>query len=468
MSRVVPGRRNEVLASALTTAEINARELARLINQHLEVMGHAIRIDVSGPYAWLRGHVPQSPLVRRAAALALSRATGTAYQPRQLWPGVPDPDEPARSPLDHLSGTDDLLAVLRLTQSWATLPHTDQAATPPANGTHLITHALDAATLPLTASPRRRPGRAHRVLPPMATHLEAQLVGLRQLDDRTGGSAVSQRWVTHSLIDVVDLLQHARYSTATGQRLLRTASGLAQLAGWTAFDGNQPGSAQRYHLLALRLARTCDDTDAIANNLGQLAYQAAAANRPTEALRLATAAVDTTHRARPIVRARALGRLSTAHAAAGDLHAHRAAADACRALLATTRPEDTPDDLYYFTPRQLDAETGHALVLLAAAYPARAAALLTQATDLLAPLALATTGDGYHRSALLHSAYLAQAHLLDHDRHQAADTLHAIADRLPAVHSLRCRAMIQGLRRRAARRLPPATRRALDTALSGV
>ncbi|MDT0321421.1 hypothetical protein [Streptomyces millisiae] len=467
MPHPAPDRRNEALARALAQADITARELARRVNHHLEAAGHSARIDPSGPYAWLRGYTPRSPAVRRATALALTRATGITYHPRRLWPDVADPDEPGHPPLDDLTGPHDLPNVLRLTATWASLTPTEQAAAPPVDGTRLITSALDAATLPLPASPRRRPSSPENVLPPMATHLETQLTDLRRLDDRTGGSAISQRWVTHALTGVIDLIQHARYTPDTGQRLLRTAAGLAQLAGWTAFDGNQPGSAQRFHLFALRLARAADDTDAIANNLGQLAYQAAAAGHTTEALRLATAAVDTARRARPVVRARALGRLATAHAAAGDLHAHRTTADACRALLATARPEDTPEDLYYLTPRQLDAEAGHALVLLATTYPAKRTALLNQATQLLTPLAL-TTSDGYHRSALLHGVHLAHAHLLDHDRHQAADTLNAIAERLPAVQSFRCRAMVLQLRRNAARRLPTTTRRALDTALSGI
>lgn len=468
MARVAPPRPNQALAQALTRAGMSPRDLARETNRQLEATGHRMRIHATGAYPWLNsGAVPASPAVRRAVALVLTRSCGTTYQPRQLWPTASEPDHARTRALDDLTGRVSLPALLELTSSWAALDAADHAAVEPATATELITGAIDATIPSDPLSRRRRTGPDH-VLPPMATHIETSLAELRRLDDTTGGSAISQRWVKNTLASVIDLLRHARYSHDTGQRLLRAAAGLAQLAGWTAFDANQLGAAQRHHLLGLRLARACDDTDVLANNLGMLAYQASSAGRPAAAVRLATAAVDAVSRARPVVRARALGRLATAQAAAGDLHAHRAAADACRTLLATSRPGDIPDDLYYLTPRQLDAETGHALVMLAITYPAHAKRLLAEATDLLTPLALTTTDDGYRRSALLHSVHLAHAHLLAHDRHAAAHTLHALADRLPGVHSLRCRAMLRDLRTTAARRLPADTRQALDQALSGI
>ncbi|WP_433531291.1 hypothetical protein ACQPYA_04050 [Micromonospora sp. CA-263727] len=456
---------DRTLGAALAAAGLSARALIREVNWHLAAVGHDV-LHPTAAYPWLNGSTPASPVVRHAVAVVLTRTTGTAHHPTDLWPDATDPFTLLRA-TDDLVGPRSLRRLLDISAAWTALTGTHQGAVQPSTGPLLITSALDATANP-PAQRLRHPAvhLVEHVLPPMAAHLEASLADLRRLDDQTGGGAVSHRWVRTALAGVLDLLRSAQYSDDTGRRLLRTAGGLAQLAGWMCFDSNLSGPAQRYHLLALRLAKASGAAEAVANNLGMLAYQLSITGNPTDAVRLATAATDAAKTCAPAVRARALGRLATAHAAAADLHAYQTAADACHVMLSRAIPDETPDDLYYYTPRQQAAEHGHALVVLAATYPPHARSLLTQATTLLTPLAMNNSDDTYQRSALLHGIHLARAHLLTHDRPEAITTINSLAQRLPGIQSVRCRSMLADLRNAARRHLPTATRDAVDKALS--
>jgi hypothetical protein len=254
------------------------------------------------------------------------------------------------------------------------------------------------------------------------------------------------------LAGVLDLVRNSHYSADIGTRLLKTASGMAQLAGWMAFDADLTAAAQRYQLLAVRLAGPADDIHTVANCLGMLSYQYAASANPPAALRLAEAAVEHSARSLPIVHARAWGRLATAHAAAGDIDAFRTATERCRDLLQHRRDDDPPA-LYYFTAEQVAAENGHALVELAASHPHKAKRLLAEATELLSPLTETGPTIGFRRSALLHGVHLARAHLLSHDAEATTTTLLRLADCLPDIQSIRCRNLLSRLRRQAGRHL---------------
>ncbi|MFD4577508.1 hypothetical protein ACFWNK_34725 [Streptomyces sp. NPDC058417] len=179
--------------------------------------------------------------------------------------------------------------------------------------------------------------------------------------------------------------------------------------------------------------------------------RAAAVGRP--ARRYAEAAVEHAERCNPVVRARAWGRMATVLAAVGDTDGFRAATDRCRALLEHRRDDDPPS-LYYFTPDQIAAEAGHALVELAAVTNrGRVRRLLDEATGLLSPLTSTGPDTGFPRSAFLPGIHLARAHHLAHDPEATAATLLLLADHLPRVQSIRCRHLLQSLRTAAGPRL---------------
>ena len=458
---------NQALAAALQAAQWTPRELVRALNPRLEAAGQPTLHPTAGR-AWLNGAQPRSATVRRLTATVLTEATGTPFTAAGLWG-----ERAATGAKAEKTATDDLLGrrsiadVLDTATAWtATDPH-EQAILHPAGDSQLLSAVWDATRQ--NARPILAPGGQEQVLPAFVDVLEGHLGRLRRLDDTAGGGALSQRYVRTELAGVLGLLRHGTYSTDVGTRLLATASGMAQLAGWMAFDADLHAAAQRYQLLAIRLARAADDTTTVGNVLGMLAYQHAAAGKPAAALRYAEAAVDHTTRSSPLVRARAWGRMATAHAAAGDITAFRDATDRCRILLERRRDDDPPS-LYYFTPEQVSAEAGHALVELAAATPAHTRRLLTEATTLLSPLTDHGPTSGFPRSALLHGIHLARAHLLARDPDSTAATLLQLADHVPDVQSIRCRNLLRHIRRLAGTRMRSADRAhaltAVDRALS--
>jgi hypothetical protein len=439
----------------------------RVLNPRLVAVGERT-LHLTAPQGWLQGGRPRSQTVRRLAATVLAEATGTPYTEADLWG-----DEQAGSSEDKVAtsgllGRRPLNDVLDTATAWTTADPREQATCRAASEEQLFSAVWDATRQP---PPPVRPGSGReQVLPPLMDVLEGHLRELRRLDDTAGGGALSQRYVRTELVGALDLLRNSRYTPDIGVRLLSLAGGLAQLAGWMAFDADLTAAAQRYQLLAIRLARAADDTNAVANVLGMLAYQHAASGKPSAALRYAEAAVDHTVRSLPIVRARALGRLATAHAAAGDINAFRAATDRCRELLEHSRSDDCPSALYYFTAEQVAAESGHALVELATANPGKARRLLTEATGKLSPLADHGPANGFKRSALLHGIHLARAHLLTRDIDATASTLLRLADNVPDVQSIRCRNLLGQLRRRIGSRVHSAATvdalSAVDRALS--
>ncbi|MCL3998736.1 hypothetical protein [Streptomyces lavenduligriseus] len=461
-SQTAPGT---PFTAALTRSHLSAPQLVRAVNVKLEATGLPA-LHPTTAYNWCTGSMPRSPHVRSLVALTLSEATGTTVTADELW-------GPSTQPRPVLSAADELLGPRRLPDVLNTAAHwsaetTVHADTQPATPTTLFTAVWDATHQPPSPACAMRHS-APRVEPAMINLLEEHLSSLRHLDDQTGGGPLAQRRVRIALSEVILLLRTSSHTPDVRTRLLHNAAGLSQLGGWMAFDSNLTAAAQRYQLLALRLARAADDTDTVSNILGMLAYQYAATGHPQEALRYATAAVEHAARSLPLVRARALGRLATAHAAAGDIDRFRRTHEECRALITRRTPGD-PSCLYYFTDEQLAAETGHALVELATTHHRQTRALLSEASRLLTPHVRQGGVTGYRRSAVLHGIHLARAHLLARDTEATAAVLTHVAAGLAGVQSPRCRALLRALRTRAGRRLRtaghPHALEAVDRALS--
>ncbi|MFB7896135.1 hypothetical protein ACFC1B_07370 [Streptomyces xiamenensis] len=458
--------RNAALDAALAQAGWTPRDLIRALNPRLDAIGEP-RLHLSAAHPWTHGSVPRNARVRCLAAAVLSEATGSHVTVVDLWPRAAGPADPTGlSATTGLTSRRSLDQVLATAAAWARTAPEDQAALHPAPESALFAAAWDATRQ--GAAELDPPRGSDRVLPPLMDLLDGHLRDLRRLDDRAGGGSLSQRYVHTALNAVLDLLRNSHYTETIGRRLLGNAAGLAQLAGWMAFDAGLAPAAHRHQLLAIRLARAAGDTATVANALGMLAYQHAADRRFTAAVRFAEAAVENSARCAPIVRARAAGRLATARAAAGDLAGFRAASAACRQLLDHRRPDD-PASLYYLTPQQVEAEAGAALVDLAAS-TGRTRPLLTEAIALLAPLAEQGPHGEYLRSAVLHGTHLARAHLMARDAESAAQTLAHVAGAVPHIQSIRCRLRLGHLRADAAARLRGPNRTdalsAVDAALS--
>ncbi|GAA4010524.1 MFS transporter [Allokutzneria multivorans] len=440
---------NAALREMLSKVGWSARALVREVNAHLVARGHDA-LDLTTGCHWLRGTRPRDAATASAVAAVLGHALDRDVRIEHLWPALGGASAPTASAVSGLLGPWTATGAVAVAHSTATGTPNERAALRAARGSDLITSALDGLT-PMPGAGISGSGR-DRLDPPMLTMLERRLAELRRLDDQLGGGPLSQRLINAELATVLDFLRFARYNGPTGARLLRLSAGLAQLAAWTAFDADNAGAAQRGHLLAIRLARAAKDDIAATNSLGMLAYQSAMTNNPSDAVRLAEAAVAHTRRTCPTTRARAHGRLATAHATAGNLYAYRLASDTARELLAKRDPGDAPPSLYYLTPDQLAAESGHALLQLAITHGYRTHHLLGEATAALTPLATQHHGGEFLRSSVLHGSYLVHAHLGRRDIESAARTAAALAHRIPNIQSRRCRTLLDGVRTALARR----------------
>ncbi|WP_406368757.1 XRE family transcriptional regulator [Streptomyces sp. NBC_00647] len=94
------------------------------------------------------------------------------------------------------------------------------------------------------------------------------------------GLATEQRQHTAILLDaylatVTELIEHGRYSPATGKRLHALAASLSQTVAWHRFDLGQHTPASQYWVAGLHNAHAAGDHDMGAGLLGDLAYQAA-------------------------------------------------------------------------------------------------------------------------------------------------------------------------------------------------
>ncbi|MGR3935251.1 hypothetical protein [Streptomyces sp. BRA346] len=444
-----------VLQDALTRANWSARQLVKTVNPRLNAMGHPT-VDITAGYKWLRGHVPRSAAVRDVVVVVLSEATGHRYTSTEMW-GSAYPSAEATQPgeTEELLGPLPLEAVLRTASAWTS--GTVEPALVQSTTDEKLTAAVWDATrqAPARLLTGRRNGEV--VAPEFVDMLFEQLAALRRLDDRTGGGPLSQRQARHALHDSLGLIHDGQYTAATGTRLLQCAAGAAQLAGLMSFDAGLAPASHRYQLLAIRIARAVGDTTTVSNALGMLAYQHAADGNPNLALRFAYAAVEHARGALPLVQARAWARLATAQAAAGNLDGFRRATDQSRRLI-QNRHADDPPSLYYLTPQQINAESGQALVDLAAHIPGKRTLLLREAAALLSPIADQGPTTGFRRSGILHGIHLVRASIGARDPEATAHWITALADHVPHIQSIRCRTLLTAVRTRASNPLRTAGR----------
>ena len=445
------------LADLLTLAAWSPRQLVAAINARLSSQGRErIRLDPTAAYPWVRrGFRPRPPIPEIAAAV-LSERLGCRVDASQLWPGRGDSHPAERTAAGGLGGVEQVDDLLRELGDLAFTAGTPQDPIGDASGMDLTAVVLDQLHDAVVAA-RQRAGR-ERVHPEQVEVIAAHVFALRRLDDRHGGGALSVRYVTSELRSVIDMVEYANYDFATGQRLITIVADLAQLLGWLHFDSSRYGSAERCLLLSVGLCRALKDHDRAANVIGMLSYVSAFAGHGPQAVRLAEAAHAECRSNDPILRARLLGREATAAAADGDLARFRRCADRAAELLHQRRDGDRPAFLYYLSTTQLAAETGQALVTLASRSTANRDRLLGTGIQVLSGAVdqmISSDGhDGpaYARSGLLHSTFLARAHLLNGETAEAISTIRASLSLLPMVQSPRGRYYLRRLRPELARR----------------
>ncbi len=446
------------LGEALRLAGWGPRQLVAAVNRQFSLQRRdKDRLDPTAAYSWVRhGYRPRPP-TPDVAATVLSAQLGFTVTAAQLWPrrndGPPARVREAARELDDITSVDDLVLHLCGLSSNVTTPHHEFVGS---SGHDLIMVVLDQLRGALFA-PRDLSGR-ERVLPEQVELISSHIAALRRLDDKHGGGALSLRYVTAELRSVIDLFRYANYEPGVGRKLLTNVADLAQLLGWLQFDSGRYGPAERYLLLSIGVCRSMSAAGRAANAIGMLSYVSAFAGHGRQAVQLAEAAHREAAARDQVLRARLLGRDATAAAADGDLERFRRTSEQAMQLLANRGNFEAPSYLYYLVPEQLAAEAGQGLVTLAERSPANCKRLLGDAVELLknATRTLAPSGADIHtaypRSALLHTTFLAKAHLLRRELPEAIDAMRIALRLLSHVQSPRGRAYLLSLRPVLARR----------------
>ncbi|MDQ2708941.1 MAG: hypothetical protein M3Z25_15460 [Actinomycetota bacterium] len=204
----------------------------------------------------------------------------------------------------------------------------------------------------------------------------------RRMDDALGGGTLLPA-VREDLRLVVAMLDNAAYSEEVGKRLHGMAAEFGRLAGWLAYDSNQPAIAQRYFIAALRAAHVSGDRGIGANILGFMSVQAAQSTSPRDAVTLAESALTNEKDLTPAVAASLYGRLALGAGYLGEATMCKHAQDRSFELLARSAPEDEPSWIYWFN--QTDAHGLAGWSLLALGQPAEAEPYLRRAVAMIDP-----------------------------------------------------------------------------------
>ncbi|MGH3686649.1 MAG: hypothetical protein ACRDRU_15365, partial [Pseudonocardiaceae bacterium] len=252
-------------------------------------------------------------------------------------------------------------------------------------------HFMALTGLPLTAVAHQwlfDPARvAASVLGKRVNHalvddLERVAEARRRMDDTLGGGTLLPG-VREDLRLVVAILDNAAYTEDVGKRLHGVAAELGRLAGWLAYDSEQPALAQRYFLAALRAAHVSGDRAIGANILGLMSLQAAQSSSPRDAVTLGESALRAERELTPAVAGSLYGLLAVGAGYAGDATVSRRAQDRAFELLGQSVPDNEPPWIYWYTEAYAQSHAGWSL--LALGRPGEAEPYLRRAVALLDP-----------------------------------------------------------------------------------
>jgi hypothetical protein len=343
---------NEVLDGLLQELSWSPRTLARRLNRDFGTG----TVAETAPYHWRdSGGVPRSPLPALVAHL-LSCELGRLVTLGELWQGramdsplVVRADAGMRQPWTR-AGT------LGTIDDWVVTGLLDRRQFLAISGVSLTSIP---GAYPTAAKTTREFARA-ATDGPLIEQIEQSIPLLQKLDDASGGGAHLQ-YVGAQFRSVALLFREGSQPRSVESRLLSALAEIGQLAGWMAFDAGHHGLAQRYMFTALRAAHECGYKAMAAHIVGDLAFQAATREQPSDAVELGESAARIAEHAPASVRASVQTRLAYGYAIAGDMsafeHTHQSALD----VLADGDRSEDPAWMYYLTPSHLDTQAGYAL-----------------------------------------------------------------------------------------------------------
>lgn len=230
--------------------------------------------------------------------------------------------------------------------------------------------------------------------------LERIVEARRGMDDAIGGGTLLPG-VREDLRLVMAMLDNAAYTEEVGKRLHAVAAEFGRLAGWLAYDSEQPALARRYFLAAVRAAHVSGDRAIGANVLSSMSVQARQSTNPAGAVTLIESALRAERELTPAVAGSLYGRLAAGAAHAGDAAVSERAQDRAFELLGRSVAENEPSWIYWFTEADARGLAGESLLTLGR--PGDAEPHLRRAVGLL--------GHGFSRDRALWLCALATARL---------------------------------------------------------
>lgn len=181
-----------------------------------------------------------------------------------------------------------------------------------------------------------------------------------QLDQRRGGGHARTAVVQYLASDVTSLLRGNYADNNVRREMFSTASELAYLAGWMAFDNAEHSTAQHYFSVALKLSAEADDSPMAGHIIRAMAHQAIDLGHRQQGLNLASASMDGKRYALASHRERSLLGVVYGRGLAATGQKQNAAAALLRAeddLAAVGPGDDEPSRVFFFGEASLAHET---------------------------------------------------------------------------------------------------------------
>ncbi|MGH3912414.1 MAG: hypothetical protein ACRDTC_03225 [Pseudonocardiaceae bacterium] len=266
--------RNVVLEGLLARVQWTPEQLAERLNALAAMLGLDVEVNPRTPQRWVNGRAgrPAPPVPREPwpglVCLLLHRQSGQPVTPEMLgWPASRGLRHvPAGGGLGRTHDGVGAIAALGEVVD-ADIPEQDyvMALNEPSPSETAHQWVYDPARVMAAA---RGKHVDHEVVDTIDRLVQSQ----RRLAGALSGLALPP--VRESLRLVVALLGSSTYCEEVGRRLYALAVALGRLAGWVAFESDQPELAQRYLLAALRAAHAGGDYPAGVDILGVLSVLA--------------------------------------------------------------------------------------------------------------------------------------------------------------------------------------------------
>lgn len=427
---------NELLGSWFQRSGWSKGELARLVNKRARQLGAAhVSTDTSRVRRWLDGEHPRDPAPRILVEL-FSERFGTVITHAEL--GLREPAAPPAT-----SGVDLPWSGRRSVELLGDFARSDLML----NRRGFLGTSLSLSAGPSLIEPMKRwlspipeqhgPSGLRptgRLTDYEMDRLEETTRLFRSWDAQCGGG-LRRMAVVGQLHEVTELLRDT-YPPTIAERLFRTASELALLAGWMAYDVGMQPSAQRYFVLALHAAREAGDTPLGAHILATMSRQMIHINRAQDALELVHLAQYGSHgTTTPRVQAMLYALEARAYANLGDAENCRRAISHAEDLFPGDAPSPgDPTWIAFFDEAELHGENGHSYRDLAYRFPA-----LTEQADTAIDRAVAlfSKDEDHIRSRALNVVGMATVRLQQREPEAAVSFVHAASELVQRLRSKR-------------------------------